>query len=371
MQKTAPGRVLIVPDKFKGTITARDVAKVISEAVMEFYPELELEAIPLADGGDGSLEIMLNNGYEAIHLECDDALGRRHMSKYAYRNGHAFIELAQICGIANLGIDELDPWNSNSYGVGEVMNHALAKGAKKLTIALGGSASVDGGFGLLGALGAVGFDQADMPVPYSLLGLTRLTKLKLPDDEKWSKSEVEVLADVRNPLLGSSGAVETFGRQKGLRDEELPTAENALKNWASLVMISREGEVDKIAGAGAAGGVGFALSAFFGVTPISGAKWFIERLHIVEEIRKSTYVITAEGRFDEQSMMGKITGEIVKHCHELGIKCAVIAGDFEDFPTGPRELEVLSTTALSGSIHASRSNPVHWIRAAVRDMLIV
>ncbi|MDO8645884.1 MAG: glycerate kinase [Candidatus Planktophila sp.] len=362
-----PLKVLVLPDKFKGSLSAVEVGETISKAILEETENWDLEVIPVADGGDGSLIALLGSDFQAVSVTCQGALGKVGNRRIGIHQDHAFIELAEICGIALLGKEPLDPLRASSYGLGEALKVAVGNGAKEVTFSLGGSASIDGGFGFLCALGAKGFDSKGQEVTPDLFGLMHLDTVDFKEIEDIRRGiKVTVLVDVDNPLIGPLGAAFVYGPQKGLKEEELVSADNAMKAWMDLLRKETNFDASMIKGLGAAGGVPLALCSLFKSEIISGSEWFMHRLGLKSAIQKADLIITTEGQFDSQSMMGKITGEIIKECEDTGKDCLVIAGVIINEEPLRRRVHFISMSQLSGSLQSSLDEPKKWLRESTR-----
>ena len=366
-----PLKVLVLPDKFKGSLSALEIGQTISEAILRETTQWDVTVIPVADGGDGSLNILLGKAFSAFTVTCQGALGKTDKRRIGVHEHHAFIELAEICGIALLDKEEtLDPFRASSYGLGEALSAAIEIGANEITFSLGGSASIDGGFGFLCALGAKGFDSNGKEVTPDLSGLMQLASVDFKKIEDIrGKIKVTVLVDVDSPLTGNSGAAYVYGPQKGLKEDELIGANNALKAWQDLLMKEAPFDSSKIKGLGAAGGIPVALVALFKSEIVSGSKWFMNHLTLKDAIKKADLVITTEGRFDNQSMMGKITGEILKECEHSGKDHLVIAGVVANDEPLNQKVNYLSMSDLSGSLQSSFEEPKKWLTESVREFM--
>lgn len=360
-----PLQVLVLPEKFKGSLSAIEAGQVIAETISATTDKWIVEVQPVADGGDGSLVILLRENFREIPLTCQGALGDIGLRRIGIEDQHVFIELAEICGIGLLGKGNLDPFRASTFGLGEAFLSAIKNGANEVTFSLGGSASIDGGFGFLCALGAQGFDDKGREVSADLNGLRNLSSVDLRGiKETYKEVKVTVLVDVDNPLCGPNGAAYTFGLQKGLKEEELQKVDLALKNLFEVLSPQANGEMFYAKGLGAAGGVPLALVKLFESPVISGSDWFIERLDIKKKIRLADLVITTEGKFDAQSTMGKITGKIIEESSNSAKDCILIAGDIENIQLHEQKASLISMSKLAGSAQASLQDPRKWIMEA-------
>lgn len=357
----------MLPDKLKGSLSALQVGQTISEAILKETSYWDVTVIPVADGGDGSLNILLGEAFQAVSVSCRGALGRTDKRRIGVHEHHAFIELAEICGIALLEEEALDPFRASSYVLGEALSAAIEYGANEITFLLGGSASIDGGFGFLCALGAKGFDLNGKQVIPDLSGLMQLASVDFKElEEIRAHIKVTVLVDVDSPLSGKSGAAYIYGPQKGLKEDELIGADNALKAWHDLLMKEAPFDSSRIKGLGAAGGIPMALVALFKSEVVLGSEWFMNRLTLRDAIEKADLIITTEGRFDNQSMMGEITGEILKECKRTGKDNLVIAGVVANAESLNQKVNYLSMSDLSGSLQSSLEESKKWLTECVR-----
>jgi glycerate kinase len=356
---------LIAPDKFKGSLTSSQVAEHISLSILKAIPSAVVDLCPIADGGDGLLAIAQDLGYQLIEIEVSDAFLKKKKTEIGMKDGRAFIELAHICGIGELREDERDPYISSTYGLGEAALQAVKMGARKITISLGGSASIDGGFGFACGLGLLAYDKFGERVAPNLQGLRDLSSINLDQVNQISKKiEWEVLVDVENVLLGALGAVKVFGKQKGLEETDFDSVGTYLLNWVALLEEKTGRNYAKGIGSGAAGGVAAAVVPLFNSKVSKGSDWFIEKLNVLERIKRSDFVITAEGAFDSQSFMGKVTGEIISAATSLSKHVFVIAGQSEPNMKIREGIDVIVMSELFGSIQASISYPVRWLEEA-------
>lgn len=360
-----PLRVLVLPEKFKGNLSAIEAGQTIEATISAKTNKWIVEVQPVADGGDGSLAILLREKFREIPLTCQGALGDIGLRRIGIEDQHVFIELAEICGIGLLGKGNLDPFRASTFGLGEAFLSAIENGANEVTFSLGGSASIDGGFGFLCALGAQGFDDKGIEVSADLNGLRNLASVDLRGiKETYKKVKVTVLVDVDNPLCGPNGAAYTFGLQKGLKEEELQEVDLALKNLFEVLSPQGNEEMFYANGIGAAGGVPLALVKLFESPIVSGSDWFIERLDIKKKIRRADLVITTEGKFDAQSTMGKITGKIIEESRDSARDCIVIAGVIENIHLHEQKTGFISMSDLAGGVQASLDDPKGWLAKA-------
>jgi len=308
-------RVVLAPDCFTGTLSAVAAASAMAEGWARTRPQDELVLLPMSDGGPGFLDAVPG---ALVTLLVEDPLARPTLGAYRLDGDTAYVESAQACGLHLLDPDERDPAVTTTYGVGQLVRAAAEAGARRVVVGLGGSGTNDGGAGFLAALG-VRREGADgerlAPGCLPLLGATRLVGVPL---------DVELVAatDVDNPLLGEHGATRTFGPQKGAQD--LDALEAALAHWADLVEAHLKPARD-LPGAGAAGGLGFAILACGG-SRTSGVSVVAEATGLAAALEGADLVVTGEGSFDWQSLRGKVVSGVAAAAAEEAVPCVVVAG---------------------------------------------
>lgn len=369
---------LIAPDKFKGSMSARVVSQCIAKVISFRYPSAYIEQSPIADGGDGSLEILLDHGFEQVAVHTYNALMEPIKAFYGLRQENnrsvAFLEMASICGIATLQGRELQPQFASSYGLGDVAYQVLTSGVDEVIVSLGGSASTDGGMGFLVGLGAVIKDASGFNVAPNLSGLQRAETIDLSllhprihpltSQVKWT-----FLADVSNPLVGKEGAAYIFGRQKGLKENELKQADLALRHWADILSRATGVDVANSPGAGAAGGVASIAQSILTADFFSGSEWFSNFLNIPEKISTADVIITGEGSFDAQSLMGKGPGYVLAQAKAEAKKTIILAGRIESHLEGLEGSICKSLTEVARSGQKALSDPIKWLSKATEDAL--
>jgi glycerate kinase len=318
-------RVLVSPDCFTGTLTSVEAANAIRDGWLQINPGDEVVIAPLSDGGPGfvgGLHAVL--GGELITAIVTDPLGKKTPAQFLLRGDEAWIESAQACGLHLIGIEKRDPRTTTTYGVGELIIQAIDRGAKRITIGLGGSGTNDAGAGMLAALGAT----ADGALDAGGLSLKALSKVDLSAAlGKVSGIELIVASDVDNTLLGLRGATAVFGPQKGADEFAVMELEGALENFAKLCGRRNDGKDPAVAlGAGAAGGLGYGL-LLLGGSRVAGIETVLEIVNLDQEISKADLVITGEGCLDDQSLHGKVIAGVASHTAALGKPCVALAGE--------------------------------------------
>lgn len=320
-------RVLVAPDKFKGSRTAAQVAADIAIGLRIAQPSLEIVELPIADGGDGTVAAAVSNGFDAVEVEASGPTGHRVTATYARRGGLAVVELAAVCGLAQLPGGLREPVISSTYGLGQVIDEAIKAGVTDIVVGLGGSASTDGGAGMIQALGARLLDAAGAEIPRGGAGLIDLTSIDLSGLHRRIDGISFILAsDVENPLLGPSGAAAVFGPQKGATSQQVQQLEAALARWATVVGKTTGADLTTQNGAGAAGGTGFAALTLLGAQLRSGAELMLELVGFTEHLADTDLVITGEGMLDEQSLSGKAPMVVARAAGVAGIPVVAIVG---------------------------------------------
>ena len=354
-------RVLIAPDKFKGSLLAPAAAAALAEGWRSARPGDDLTLLPMADGGDGTLAVLAQDLPTArwIPVPTVDAVGAPRIGRYLRSGDTAAVELAEICGIA--GLSPLDPMGSHTIGLGIVLAAALRSGARSLVVAIGGSASTDGGAGALSALGAQLVGAAGL-LPVGGRGLSRLTAVRTDRLAPAPPGGVRVLVDVQAPLFGPSGAAYAYGPQKGATEAEVGELDRGLRRLATVL-----GADPDHPGCGAAGGTGYGL-AYWGAELAPGARTIAELVGLPAAIERADLVVTGEGRFDAGSLTGKACGYVLDQAAASGKPALLVAGSVAgEMAAAAPGAGQLSLTELAGSTRAAQDDPVRWLKAAGRQ----
>jgi glycerate 2-kinase len=326
--------VLLCPDSFKDALSAQDAAAAMARGVQRAKPEAQVQVCPLADGGEGSLDALIAaTGAERRQLNVQDALGRPRQAAWGWLSDQrtAFIELAEASGLQHLEIDERNALHTSTVGVGELLLAALDQGAEKALLLLGGSATNDGGAGMLQALGARFLDQHGEQLPHGGAALNQLASLELNGlDPRLAKLTLEAAVDVDNPLLGERGASAVFGPQKGASPEEVEQLDRALGHFADISAHALGDDYRTLPGAGAAGGMGFAAKAFLNATLKPGIEMIMQQAEMASLLARADLVITGEGRLDGQSLAGKTPIGVSRAAKRLRKPVIVLAGSLGD-----------------------------------------
>jgi glycerate kinase len=322
----AAPRVVVAPDKFKGSLSAAAVAEAVAAGIVGKRGDARVDMLPVADGGDGTVDAAVAAGFTRIAVDTVGPTGERVATSYAARDGVAVVELASSVGLSRLPGGRLDPMGSSTLGLGVVVAAALDIGVRTVVIGLGGSASTDGGAGMLQALGARLLDDHSRSLPPGGGALARLAQVDLaPLRERSAGAEFVAAIDVDNPLLGPRGAAAVFGPQKGAGALDIAELEGALTRWASFIAAATGRDLASSPGAGAAGGTGFAALAALRAVARPGIDLVLELTRFDQAVKGATLVVTGEGSLDEQSLAGKAPVGVARAVHVSDPSVPVVA----------------------------------------------
>lgn len=325
-------KITVAPDSFKGSLSANHAADIIKDAIKLVIPHAETTLKPMSDGGDGTLDTLIKTLYgKTKEIMCTGPLGDKIKTYYGIiNNDTAVIEIAKICGLTLVPIDKRNPEETTSYGVGEVILDVINQGIKKIIIGLGGSATNDGGYGMLKALGVKGLDINAKELGFFGVDLYELDQLDWRDlDSRLKNITFTVANDVNNPLCGKNGASYIYGKQKGGTYKQIKKLDQALHNYAQKVEQHIKKELHNIEGVGAAGGLGFALKSL-GAELKPGAELIGSKLDLKSSIALSDLVITGEGKSDEQTLYGKAPIYVSELAKELKKPIVLISGSVDN-----------------------------------------
>ena len=319
-------RVVLASDKFKGSLTAAEVAEALTTGLHRERPELDVVRVPVADGGEGTLDAFASAGFTRCPVTVLGPTGAPVTTAYVRRGPVAVVELADASGLDRLA-GAVAPLTATTYGTGEVIGAAIAAGCRSVVVGIGGSASTDGGAGLLMALGARILDGEGRPVALGGVGLLECASLDLgPVRDLMAEVTITVASDVDSPLLGPAGAAAVYGPQKGATPREVELLDRALARWADLVRTASDADLREEPGAGAAGGTGFGLMAGLGARPESGARIVLELVGLADLLPEADVVVTGEGSFDAQSLRGKAPYAVLTAARAAGVPVVVVCG---------------------------------------------
>jgi glycerate kinase len=320
-------RVVVAPDKFKGSLTAAQVAARVAAGLARAAPGTEVVQVPVADGGDGTLEAAVAAGYRRVPVRAEGPTGEPVETAYAERDGVAVVELADVSGLGRLPGGRPAARTASSYGTGQVIRAALDAGCTRVVLGIGGSAATDGGAGLVEALGGrlAGPDGGE--VGRGGAALAAVGSLDLAGlHPALATAEVVVASDVDNPLLGPKGAAAVYGPQKGASPADVAELDAALARWAGAVGRATGRDEAATPGAGAAGGVGFAALAVLGATLRPGIDLVLDLVGFGEALPGAGLVITGEGSLDDQTLHGKAPAGVAAAARAAGVPVVAVAG---------------------------------------------
>lgn len=360
--------VLIACDKFKGTLTAAEACEAVAAGLREILPEVKLVSRPVADGGEGTARVVCEalNG-QWLTTEVSGPLGERVTAGYAWlpETRVAVIEMNEASGLKLVPPAKRNPWRSNTAGTGELMLHAMKRGAERIIVGIGGSATNDGGAGMAWALGYRFYNEAGesiAPVPANMLEIRRIERpenLKMP--------EVVAACDVTNPLLGPEGATPVYGPQKGVRLDRVPHFEAALSHLADLVKRDIGTDCRDNPGAGAAGGLGFGLMSFCNARTQPGFDLVAEVTGLESAVREADLVVTGEGCLDAQTLHGKGPAGVADLARAHRKPVAAVGGMVDEQAlTGLRaRFDIVISVCSPDRLQEAIQRPVEFIKAAV------
>lgn len=357
--KTRPRKILIATDKFKGSLTSIEAAKAIQKGIERAcpYSDISFDIVGIADGGDGSISVlqsvMENDNITEVEAVAVNPIGAEIKTSYllyteSSGNGNsvvcAFIEMAKISGLELLLPGQRNPWNTTTFGLGQLLRDAYLKGARKITLSIGGSATNDCGTGMLQALGFVFYNKDNKIIDNYMCGglLQSVSHIEAPMCKDLSgftidDCKIRVICDVANPLLGEYGATMVYGPQKGADMAMLAKLERGMENIVAQAGCTEESCFYLKPGAGAAGGVGYAVMKFLNGEMTSGWRFFANITNLEHRIAESELVITGEGCFDSQSLSGKVVGGVLSLARQYNKQAEIFCG-----------ISKLSSTELQG-----------------------
>ncbi|WP_027855742.1 glycerate kinase [Marinobacterium litorale] len=370
-------KVLIAPDSFKESLDAPAVAQALAQGWCMGMPGAQCIELPVADGGEGTTQTLVAATGGMLHqARVEDPLGRPVDALWGeLPDGTAVIECASASGLALLGPHERDPWCASTFGTGQLIKCALDAGARRFIIGLGGSATNDGGAGMLQALGLELVDQAGGPVERGAKGLARLSRINADGlDKRLMACEFQIACDVNNPLVGQEGASAVFGPQKGASPAMVERLDRVLATYASCVETTTGKAVKDEPGAGAAGGLGAAFLAFFPAQLKPGIDIVLDAVQFDQRLQDADLVLTGEGRIDRQSVRGKTIQGVARHARAQNVPCIAVGGSV---PVDPQTLDLLSDEGIAAvfpilpaaiSLEQALSCAAENLRACARNL---
>uniref|UniRef100_UPI00406C1D50 glycerate kinase n=1 Tax=Psychrobacillus sp. FSL K6-2843 TaxID=2921549 RepID=UPI00406C1D50 len=369
-------KIVVSPDSYKGSLSATEVARAIVETINQINPTIETVLLPVADGGEGTLEplIFATKG-RFVNATVSDPLGRPIQALYGVLGDGetCVIEMARASGLTLLTEQEKNPLETSTYGTGELIRHALDQGFRKFIIGIGGSATNDGGVGMLRALGMKFKNKVKEIIPNGGGYLGDIEEIDISGlDERLQGSQFILACDVDNPLIGANGATAVFGPQKGVTPDMISHLDANLHVLADKIAEVTGIHVHHTPGAGAAGGLGGAFLAFFPVHLKPGIEVIMEAIHFENQIEGADFIITGEGKTDQQTLSGKAPMGIAKAANKRGIPVILVSGFIEAEDKGELSsyfYKLVSIVDDSVSVDESMENPIHHLKAKTKEIM--
>lgn len=328
--------IVVAPDKFRGSLEAVEVCRAIEEGILLAFPAANVTSVPLADGGEGTAEILTKqaSGFK-VRAKAKDPLGRVIDASYGLSRDKktAFIEMAAASGLSLLTAEEHNPMLANTYGTGELIKHALDEGVQEIILGIGGSATTDGGTGMAAALGYRFYNHQNLPIEPSGASLNEIQFIDFANaDPRLKTVRITVACDVTNPLTGLNGAAYIYGPQKGASPEMVKILDNGLKKLTAVASETFGKDVSQNPGAGAAGGLGAGCLWFLNAVLQDGTSIVMQQTGLVQLIENADLVITGEGKVDEQTLSGKVVKGLADYCRKSNVPLAVVCGTLQITP---------------------------------------
>ncbi len=347
-------KILIAPDKFKGSLSSKALCDAIESGIHKFDPTIKTVKHPLADGGDGSLDILEQHlALKTIEIKVQDPLFRSIKAQYKINNHTAYIEMATASGLVLLTQNERNCMYTTTFGTGELIRDAIQKGVDTIYLFIGGSATCDVGIGMATALGYQFLDKNGKPLQPIAKNLIKIATILPPKDiEKIQKVNFITLCDVDNPLYGPRGSAHVFAAQKGANSQEIKELDTGLKHFADLVKKQLDEDISQVPGAGAAGGIGGGSIAFLKAKLQSGIKTMLDITEFDKVLEGTNIIFTGEGKIDQQTFNGKVVHGVAKKALSKDIPIYIIAGAST---LSNVEIESLSIKKLRTVLSASKT----------------
>jgi glycerate kinase len=366
-------RVLVAPDKFKGTLTAPEAAAALAAGVQRALPSAEVRLLPVADGGEGTVAAVLAAGGHRRTAEVQGPLGGPLAVDWAELGDRAVIEVAAASGLQHVRPDDATAAAASTDGTGQLIGLALDAGLRHVVLGLGGSASTDGGTGILRALGARFLDSESEPLPPGGGSLARLATVDLTGlDGRLAETSVTLCCDVRSPLLGPAGAAAVFAPQKGASAATIPRLEMGLARLASLLRSATGRDAAALDWGGAAGGCAGGLHAGLGATFVPGFDLLADLVGLDRHLAWADLVVVGEGSLDDQSLAGKAPIALAARAARYGAAVVAVAGRIDVSAEALRDVGILAAAGaddLAGSVDAALAEPARWAQAAAERVV--
>ncbi|HZK11108.1 MAG TPA: glycerate kinase [Atribacterota bacterium] len=369
-------KIVVAPDSFKGSLTAVEVSDAIEQGIKEIFSEAEIVKIPMADGGDGTVQCLVNaTGGKILKEKVTGPLGDEVLASYGILgdNKTAVIEMAEASGLTLVPENRRNPLITTTYGTGQLIKFALDQGCRKMIIGIGGSATNDGGAGMVQALGVELLDKDGEEIGFGGGELKKVFRIDTKYlDNRLSETKVIVASDVSNPLCGPKGASWIYGPQKGATPEIVEELDESLAHFAEIIKRDLNKAVKDIAGAGAAGGLGASLMAFLDAELRPGIEIIIEIVKLEQAIKDADLVITGEGKIDSQTIYGKAPIGVAKIAKKYNVPVVAIAAIIDDDADIVHQYGINSLIKVSEppmSLAEPKSKKVWLIKKCIKQFL--
>lgn len=341
-------KIVVVSDSFKGSLSSAAICDIVSEAVPEFFPGCEVAAVPVADGGEGTVECFLRvPGFRTVEVEASGPFGERIRAVYARREDTAVVEMASAAGLPMAG-ERKDPSRATTYGVGEIIRHAVEGGCQRILLGLGGSATNDGGCGCAAALGVSFLDEkGDSFCPVGG-NLDRIAAIDRREAERLLAGvEISAMCDVTNPLYGPEGAAYVYAPQKGADEAMAAELDRQLRRYGEVLERELGASFAELPGAGAAGGMGAGCAALLGARLKPGIEAILDAVGFEAMLEGADLAVTGEGRLDGQSLRGKVVSGVAVRARAQGVPVIAIVGDVAEDAYGAYALGVGAIVSIN------------------------
>ncbi len=365
-------KIVIAPDKFKGSLTALEVCNAVEKGIKNSFPKTEIVKLPLADGGEGSLEALETTiKYKRRYLKVRNPLFCSIETWYGLKDNTAYIEMAKASGLELLKNEERNPKFTSSFGTGELIADAVRNGAEKIFLFIGGSATNDAAIGIASALGYKFYDSKKNELKPIGENLNRINDIKFFPTVSLNNVDITVLTDVQNTFFGKNGAAYVYAAQKGAEEKSIAELDLGLKNISKLYKDLFGKDISSIPGSGAAGGVGGGMMAFFNAKLKSGIDVIFEMLSFNDLIKDSDFVITGEGKFDIQTLEGKVVKGVIDKARKMSKPIGIVCGTstFTEDELKKMEITVCQIKTESVSTEESINNAYKYLVEKTEQLL--
>ncbi len=366
-------KILLCPDKFKGSLSAERVCSAVRKGLLSVDSNLEIISHPMADGGDGSIDILKSVlKLKSIKIKTLDGLKRNIEAKYYYNNDSAFIELASASGLILLDKAERNPMVTSTIGTGLMIKDALDRGLKKIYLFIGGSSTNDAGIGIAKAMGFDFLDKYGVALNPIGSNLGKIYKIENKSLYNFENIEITVLCDVTNPMHGPNGAAFTYAAQKGANNQDIISLDEGLKNYSSILKSHLNIDHSDQSGMGAAGAVSASLVGLLNANLHNGFEMLAHITRLEDAIKESDFVITGEGKVDLTSFQGKVVGNIVEICNKYQTPCGIIGGILENINSSDVKINFQkSIISIATDLDDAMTSTEHFLYIIGKEIAII